>query len=78
MTTEIRVPTNAAGARLSMGRWFKRIGDPVTFDEHVVEINTDKQTYEIRAPVTGVLSTILLKDGAFVEVGVVLGTIRQF
>jgi 2-oxoglutarate dehydrogenase E2 component (dihydrolipoamide succinyltransferase) len=78
MTTEIRVPTIAAEARLSIGRWFKRTGDPVTLDESVVEINTDKQTYEIQAPVTGVLSTILLKDGAFVEVGVVLGTIRQF
>jgi pyruvate/2-oxoglutarate dehydrogenase complex dihydrolipoamide acyltransferase (E2) component len=50
----------------------------VTLDEPVVEIITDKQKYEIQAPVTGVLSTILLKDGAFVEVGVVLGTIRQF
>jgi hypothetical protein len=31
MLTEIRVPTIAdAGPRLSLGRWFKRLGDPVT------------------------------------------------
>ncbi len=69
--------TNAA-ASLSIGRWFKRTGDPVTLDEPLVEINNDQETLEIQAPVTGVLSTILLKDGAFFEAGAVLGTIRQF
>jgi 2-oxoglutarate dehydrogenase E2 component (dihydrolipoamide succinyltransferase) len=79
MLTEIRVPPLAnTGASLSIGRWFKRTGDPVTLDEPLVEIETDKGTLEIRAPVTGVLSTILLKDGGFVEAGAVLGTIRQF
>jgi 2-oxoglutarate dehydrogenase E2 component (dihydrolipoamide succinyltransferase) len=79
MMTEIRMPSMAnAAARLSIGRWFKRTGDPVTLDEPVVEINTDQGMQEILAPVTGVLATILLKDGAFVEAGAVLGTIRQF
>jgi pyruvate/2-oxoglutarate dehydrogenase complex dihydrolipoamide acyltransferase (E2) component len=77
--TEIKAPMIAnTGARSSIGRWFKRTGDPVTLDEPLVEINTDEQTHEIQAPVTGVLATILLKDGAFVEPGAVLGTIRQF
>jgi 2-oxoglutarate dehydrogenase E2 component (dihydrolipoamide succinyltransferase) len=79
MMTEIRAPVMAnTAAKSSIGRWFKRTGDPVTLDEPLVEINTDMQTHEIQAPVTGVLSTILLKDGAFVEAGAVLGTIRQF
>ena len=79
MKTEIRAPKIAkAAGSLSIGRWFKRTGDPVTFDEPIVEINNDKETHEIQAPVTGVLSTILLKDGAFVEAGAVLGKIRQF
>jgi 2-oxoglutarate dehydrogenase E2 component (dihydrolipoamide succinyltransferase) len=79
MMTEVRAPVMAnAGGKSSIGRWFKRTGDPVTLDEPLVEINTDMQTHEIQAPVTGVLSTILLKDGAFVEAGAVLGTIRQF
>jgi 2-oxoglutarate dehydrogenase E2 component (dihydrolipoamide succinyltransferase) len=79
MMTEIRAPVMAnTGAKSSIGRWFKRTGDPVTLDEPLVEIDTDKGTREIQAPVTGVLSTISLKDGAFVEAGAVLGTIRQF
>jgi 2-oxoglutarate dehydrogenase E2 component (dihydrolipoamide succinyltransferase) len=79
MMTEIRVPIIAnTGARLSIGRWFKRAGDPVSLDEPLVEIDTDTDTHEIRAPVTGVLSSIAVRDGASVKVGTVLGTISQF
>jgi len=79
MTTEIRVPTIPnAGARLSIGRWFKSAGDAVTIDEPLVEIDTDNVTHEVRAPVTGVLSNILVKDGGSVEAGSAIGTISQF
>jgi 2-oxoglutarate dehydrogenase E2 component (dihydrolipoamide succinyltransferase) len=62
MVTKILVPTFAnAGVRLSVGRWFKRAGDPVSFDEPLAEIDTDNLTHEIREPVTGVLSQILVK-----------------
>lgn len=78
MTTEISVPPIAnAGPKLSIGRWFKRVGDPVTVQEPLVEIDTDNVTHEVRAPVTGVLSKILVKDGATVKPGVLLGTIDQ-
>jgi pyruvate/2-oxoglutarate dehydrogenase complex dihydrolipoamide acyltransferase (E2) component len=79
MLTEIIVPNiSDAGPKLSLGRWFKRVGDPVTFDEPLVEIDTDNVTHEIRSPVTGVLSKILVTDGGSVEVGTSLGTISQF
>jgi 2-oxoglutarate dehydrogenase E2 component (dihydrolipoamide succinyltransferase) len=79
MLTEIRVPTIAdAGPKLSIGRWFKRAGDPVTSGEPLVEIDTDNVTHEIRSPVTGVLSKIFIKDGGSVEAGTTLGTISQF
>jgi 2-oxoglutarate dehydrogenase E2 component (dihydrolipoamide succinyltransferase) len=79
MKTEIRVPTIPnAGSGLSIGRWFKRTGDPVTLGEPLVEINTSDATHEILAPVTGVLSEILHRDGASVEAGTLLGTISQF
>ncbi len=78
MVTEILVPTLAnAGVRLSIGRWFKRAGDPVSFDEPLVEVDTDNVTHEIRAPATGVLSQILVKDGGSVEPGTAVGTITQ-
>ena len=79
MNTEIRVPPIPnAGVKLSIGRWFKRAGDAVTLDEPLVEISTDNITHEIHAPATGVLFERFLQDGASVEVGTLLGTIRQF
>jgi pyruvate/2-oxoglutarate dehydrogenase complex dihydrolipoamide acyltransferase (E2) component len=75
---EIKVPTIAgAGTPLSIGRWFKRVGDPVTVQEPLVEVFTDGVTHELRAPATGVLSKVLMKDGQAVEPGTVLGMIDQ-
>jgi pyruvate/2-oxoglutarate dehydrogenase complex dihydrolipoamide acyltransferase (E2) component len=79
MLTNITVPTNIRSqTKLSIGRWFKKIGDPVTLDDPLVEIDTDNVTHEIQAPVTGVLSQILVKDGASVEPNAVLGIITEY
>lgn len=78
MTTQIYVPTIENGTQLSVGRWFKCPGDPVSSVEPLVEINTAKLPHEIHASVTGVLSDILVMDGESVEVDAPLGTIRQF
>jgi 2-oxoglutarate dehydrogenase E2 component (dihydrolipoamide succinyltransferase) len=76
---EIRVPIAVkSDVTLSVGRWFKRVGDPVTRDEPIVEIDTDNVTHEIRASVTGVLSEILVHDGGSVERGALLGTITEY
>jgi aspartate 4-decarboxylase len=40
-----------AASKLSIGRWFKRAGDPVSRDEPLVEINTDSDTLD--SPDTG-------------------------
>lgn len=79
MTTQIYVPMiENVGTKLSVGRWFKNVGDPVTSGEPLVEIDMANVTHEIQAPVTGVLSEILVKDGGSIEVGAPLGTIGQF
>jgi biotin carboxyl carrier protein len=75
--SEIKVPTIAGSSKLSIGRWFKREGDPVTFREPLVEIDTDNVTREIQAPATGILSRILVRDGGTVEPGTVVGMIDQ-
>ena len=79
MPIEIRVPTIAASAtKASIGRWFKRIGDPVSVGEPLVEIETEGATVEVPAPVTGVLSGVHLTDGETVEAGTLLGTITEY
>ena len=79
MATEIRVPKiGVSAARASIGRWFKRVGDPVSVDEPLVEIETDGTTVEVTAPATGVLSDILLRDGEGVKADTLLGTITEY
>lgn len=78
MVTEILVPTDLnSDVRLSVGRWFKRLGDPVSRDEPLVEIDTDNVTREIRASVTGILSNVLVRDGGSVDHSTLLGTITE-
>jgi len=79
MATEIRVPKIGASAtKPSIGRWFKRVGDPVSLDEPLVEIETDGATVEVTAPATGVLSDILLGDGEGVKPDTLLGMITEY
>ena len=77
MGPEKKVPKIAGVLRLSVGRWFKSVGDPVSIGEPLVEIDTYNMTHEIRAPATGVLAKIVVKDGGYVEAGTVVGTIEQ-
>jgi 2-oxoglutarate dehydrogenase E2 component (dihydrolipoamide succinyltransferase) len=64
--------TVATGAILN---WFKREGDQVTADEPLFEVETDKVTTEVPAPVSGTLSRILVPVGETVDVGVRLAVI---
>jgi len=76
MATEIRVPKiGASSTKASIGRWFKRVGDPVTVDEPQV---AGGATVEVTAPATGVLSDIHLTDGQTVGAGTLLGTITKY
>jgi 2-oxoglutarate dehydrogenase E2 component (dihydrolipoamide succinyltransferase) len=79
MVTEICLPKiKQTVTRASIGRWFKRVGDHVSVDEPLVEIETDNITIEVAASATGVLSEILVKDGETVKAGTVLGKITDW
>src|SRR5918995_2190385 len=78
MPTEIRVPTlGESVTEATIGRWFKKPGEPVKADEPLVELETDKVTLEVNAPAAGVLGDIVAKDGATVAPGAVLGSIVE-
>ena len=51
MATEIRVPTLGESiSEATVGKWFKKAGESVQSDEPLVELETDKVTLEINAP----------------------------
>ena len=76
--TDIRVPTlGESVTEATIGKWFKKPGDPVAVDEPLVELETDKVTIEVPAPAAGVLGDIAAKDGDTVAVGALLGQITD-
>lgn len=67
---EVKVP--AMGESISEGtisRWFKKEGEAIKADEALFEIETDKVTQEIYAPVGGVVKKLQKAQGANAAVG---------
>lgn len=56
-------------------KWLKNEGDPITEDDPLCEIATDKVDSEIPSPVEGVLKKILFKENDVVAVGEVIAII---
>ena len=78
MSTEIIVPTlGESVTEATVSKWFKAVGDAIAADEPVLELETDKVTLEVNAPVAGTLSEIVVAEGSDVEIGALLGTIAE-
>lgn len=76
MSEEIRVPTLGESiSEATIGKWYKAVGDAVSEDEPIVEVETDKVAMEINAPVSGVLTEIIAEEGTDVEVGAVIARV---
>ncbi len=76
MAIEIRVPTLGESiTEATVGKWFKKAGDPVQADEALVELETDKVTLEVNAPSAGILSEIAAETGQTVAIGALLGEV---
>jgi 2-oxoglutarate dehydrogenase E2 component (dihydrolipoamide succinyltransferase) len=78
MAIEITVPAlGESVTEATVGQWFKKPGDAVNADEPLLELETDKVTLEVPAPVAGVLTDIVVPQGSTVAVGAVLGRVRE-
>ena len=77
MATEIKVPTlGESVSEATVSKWMKAVGDAVAMDEPLLELETDKVTLEVNAPVAGTLQSIDAPEGSDVEVGALLGSIE--
>ncbi len=64
---EVKVPQlSESVAEATMLQWKKKVGDMVTVDETLIEIETDKVVLEVPAPSSGVLAEIIVGDGGTV------------
>jgi len=59
----------------TIGKWLKKVGDPIAKDEPIVEIITDKINIELPSPAAGTLGAIAVPEGQVAQVGDPLGQI---
>ena len=76
MAVELTVPTLGESiTEAVVGKWHKKVGDPVAVDEPVVVLETDKVTIDVPAPAAGTIAAIAHPEGDTVKIGDVLGSI---
>lgn len=61
----------------TLTKWLKKPGDRVERDEPLFEISTDKVDTEIPSPAAGVLSEVLVQEGATVGINTVVGRLSD-
>ena len=75
---DVTVPTMGESvSEGTVGAWSKKVGDKVSRDEVLVEIETDKVAVEIAAPADGVLSQIVAEAGSTVTPNQVIARIGE-
>jgi 2-oxoglutarate dehydrogenase E2 component (dihydrolipoamide succinyltransferase) len=78
MSIEIKVPAMGESVtEATVARWFKKEGESVVRDEPLLELETDKVTVEVPSPADGALESISVKEGDTVQVGALLGAIKE-
>ena len=76
MSIEVKVPNLPESvADATIATWHKKIGDRVTRDENIVDLETDKVVLEVPAPADGILEAILFETGSTVRSGELLAKI---
>lgn len=74
--TDIRLPALAEGVdKAHISYWHKQTGEAVREGEDLVELVTDKATFNMPAPASGILERIDAQEGDEVAVGQVIGKI---
>ena len=59
----------------TVAKWHKKVGDKIAVDELLFDVETDKVSMEVTAITAGVVTQILVAEGATVDVGTVLAVI---
>ena len=78
MSIEIKVPPLPESVSdATLVAWHKKIGDNVSRDENLVDLETDKVVLEVPAPASGTLEEIKIDDGTTVTAGQVLAILAE-
>jgi 2-oxoglutarate dehydrogenase E2 component (dihydrolipoamide succinyltransferase) len=77
VAVDVRAPAEQAeGTRSQILRWLKAVGERVTANEPLIEIETDKVTVEVASPGSGILREIVKQEQDEIAPGELLGRIE--
>ena len=75
---EVKLPTLAEGVDMAVvSFWHKDPGEDVKKGDDLVEMLTDKATFNVPSPVSGKLNNTLVEEGEEVKVGDVIAEIEE-
>ncbi|KTD44228.1 2-oxoglutarate dehydrogenase complex dihydrolipoyllysine-residue succinyltransferase [Legionella parisiensis] len=78
MSIEVKVPVLPESvADATVAAWHKKVGDKVSRDENLLDLETDKVVLEVPAPADGILAEINFQEGDTVQSGQLLATIKE-
>ena len=79
MSTEVKLPPMGDDApdKAEVSFWYAEEGEQVEEGQDIVEMVTDKAAFTVPAPASGVLSSILVKEGEKVAVGQTMATLEE-
>ena len=78
MTVEVKVPILPESvADATVATWHKQVGDAVSVDENLVDIETEKVVLEVPSTVDGVLKEIRAEEGATVGEQDIIAVIEE-
>ena len=80
MSTIVEVPVPSPGESISevyIAGILKQVGDVVSVGDALLEVDSDKATLELPAPVAGELVELLCEEGDEVAVGTVIAKINK-
>lgn len=74
---DVKLPSLAEGVtKATVTYWHKSAGDTVKQGEDLVELATDKATFNMPSPASGVLKEAIAAEGTEVSVGQVIAKIE--
>jgi 2-oxoglutarate dehydrogenase E2 component (dihydrolipoamide succinyltransferase) len=78
MSIEIKVPALPESVSdATLVAWHKNVGESVSRDENLVDLETDKVVLEVPAPAGGIIEEIKVADGATVTAGEILAVLAE-
>ncbi|MES2617359.1 MAG: 2-oxoglutarate dehydrogenase complex dihydrolipoyllysine-residue succinyltransferase [Bacteroidota bacterium] len=78
MAIEIKVPSPGESiSEVTVSKWLKQVGDYVKLDEPLVELESEKATFEVNAESAGILTKQFATEGTEIKVGAVIVAIDE-